>query len=134
LVGITERKTTPTLKQVEKVIQRMGHREQEESRNAKIYGDAYSRLIDFSLLAQAHLDEIDEPLIERFKSAMLAKEFSKTSVNRYLATLPALRYASRKLKLFNRLPVIEMYSREDGAERECIHNRGQSRQPSLLEP
>ena len=70
-------------------------------------------------MAKAHLDHIDEPLIERFKSAMLVQEVGKTTINRYLATLrKALRYASRKLKLFDRLPVIEMYSQEDGAERQ----------------
>ena len=50
---------------------------------------------------------------------MLAEEISKTTINRYLATLrKALRYGSRKLKLFDKLPVIEMYSQEDGAERQ----------------
>jgi len=118
-VGITERRTTPTLKDFEKQFTAWVQENRKNARTQEFYKGAYSRLLDFSPLAKAHLDKIDEPMIERFKSAMLAKEIGKTTVNRYLATLrKTLRYASRKLKLFDKLPVIEMYSQEDGAERQ----------------
>lgn len=118
-VGITERKVTPTLKQFQKQFTAWVEENKKNARTREFYKAAYSRLLEFSPLANAHLEQIDEPLIERFKSKMLAGEIGRTTVNRYLATLrKALRYASRKLKLFDRLPVIEMYTQDDGAERQ----------------
>jgi len=72
--------------------------------------------------ADAHVVEASTTaLVERFKAKMLAEGYSKTTLNRYLATLrKALRYASRKLKLFDKLPIIEMFKRsqKDGIERQ----------------
>jgi len=82
------------------------------------YETCYDRLCEFRELAKAKLNDIDEPMIERLKRSL--KQVGKTTVNRYLATLrKALRYACNKQKLIARVPQVELYNKESGAEREC---------------
>jgi integrase len=81
------------------------------------YRDCYRRLVEFKPLGRARLNMIDEPLIEEFKGSL---SVSATRCNRYLSTLrKTLIYACRSLKLIPKTPVITLYSKEDGAEREC---------------
>jgi hypothetical protein len=81
------------------------------------YRDCYRRLCEFKPLGRARLNMIDEPLIEEFKCSVSA---SLTRCNRYLATLrKTLRFANRNLRLIPRMPIIVLYSKQDGAEREC---------------
>jgi integrase len=107
----------PTLEAFKTTFMPWVRNTKKNERTQAFYETCYDRLCDYKEFAHAKLDVIDEPMIERFK---LAQTVGKTSVNRYLATLrKALRYAWRKQKLIGKMPLIELYKREDGAEREC---------------
>jgi integrase len=118
-VGIREKKPVPTLETFKDTFVEWVRLTKDNERTQAFYRTCYEKLLDFKPLARANLDKIDEPLIEQFKRDML-NEVSRTTCNRYLSTLrKALRYAQRKLKLLDKLPVIELYGKEEGAEREC---------------
>ena len=117
-VGIREKKPVPTLEAFKDTFMEWVCATKENERTQGFYETCYERLCEFTELGKAKLDQIDEPMIERFKLSL--KDAGKTTVNRYLATLrKALRYACRKQKLVDKIPVIELYSKEDGAERQC---------------
>lgn len=110
----------PTLKDFKDTFMEWVRSDINGKRTQKFYETCFDRLREFRELSKAKLSEIDEPMIERFKLSV--KETSKTTVNRYLATLrKALRYACRKLKLIDTTPVIELYKhdKDNTVEREC---------------
>jgi integrase len=118
-VGIGQKSPAPTLQDFEKDFTAWILENKPNIRTQQFYQTCYSKLLTFKPFAAARLDYINEPMIEKFKSKMLSGGLSRTTVNRYLATLrKAMRYASRTLKLFDRLPEVTMYS--DERQREYI--------------
>ena len=118
-----ERKVTPpcpTLKDFKGTFMEWVRFEISGKRTQEFYETCYDRLLEFRELSKSKLSEIDEPMIERFKLSL--KKTSKTTANRYLATLrKALRYACRKLKLIDKTPAVELYKpdNDNTVEREC---------------
>jgi integrase len=111
-VGIIERKSAPTLEQFKERFLKFVASTTDNAGTRQFYAGCYERLLEYKPLGRAKLNSIDEHLIEQFKLWALEGR-SHATVIRYLETLKkCLRYASLRLRIMDRVPVIVRFPGE----------------------
>lgn len=120
-VGLSVKDPAPTVRAFQNTFENWIDQDIEDEGTREFYKACYRRFVECKHLADVPLSDIDEPRIEKFKTWALSLDIvkTKTTVNRYLATLSkALHYAADKLKLIDRVPKIHKYPKSKTCERE----------------
>lgn len=120
-VGLGSKDPAPTMRAFQKTFNDWIDQDIEDAGTREFYKTCYQRFIECPHTGDKRLDQIDEPTIEKFKTWALGLDCvtSKTTVNRYLATLSkVLHYATDNLRLMERVPRIHKYPKSKTCERE----------------
>ena len=110
--GIVKRKPAPLLSEfAERFVEQFEVRHNNKPQTVAFYAAKLSRLLEFSTLATARLDNVDESLIVQYVVARSASVLPAT-VNRELATLRRMLRLAHEWKLIDRVPRIRPLSGE----------------------
>ena len=111
-VGIRDRKPAPTLKDfAQRFIDAIQVRSASKPKTIEFYAQQLARLLDFTPLASARLDAIDESLIESFVQER-SRNVSPATVNRALACLRRLLRLAQEWRVIDRIPRIRLLAGE----------------------
>jgi integrase len=114
-----ERPKPPTLSEFKNIFNEWVKTDRPKS--FLFYSGIYEILLECPAIKDLPLDEIREPQGEQMKFWAL-KRVSKTTVNRYIATLrKALRYACNTLHLIDKAPVIKQFPADEDVERQVTY-------------
>jgi integrase len=110
--GIFERKPAPTLREFrQRFVDSVRTRSAEKPLTVLFYESKFARLLEFTPLAQARLDKIDEALIESFVQHR-REVVRPASVNRELATLRKALRLAMKWRIIDRVPSFKLLDGE----------------------
>jgi integrase len=122
-VGIREKKSVPTLREfAPRFREAIEVRCAEKPRTVSFYKEKLTRLLEYSQLASAKLDEIDEGLIEQYVQHR-RKKVSPATVNRQLATLRRLLRLAYEWKVVSHAARIRLLPGERSREFVLNHER-----------
>lgn len=124
-VGIIEKKPAPTFREFAKDFRKSFETKcAEKPLTVEFYNSKLARLLEFSPLAGARLDQIDESLIDSYVQHR-RKVVSPASTNRELATLRKALRLAHEWRVIDRVPRIRLLPGE--RSREFVLNREQER-------
>lgn len=119
----TTKQTVPTFREFRSTFLEWVNSELDNLGSRKFYRNCFDILLEYDKLADAHLNQIDERIVEglkiwaRRRVNRVGEPCSKARVNRLLQTLKkALRYARDMLKLIEKVPVIRKLAGEKNRE------------------
>jgi integrase len=111
-VGIEKRKPAPLFSDFAKrFVEHVAVRHENKPQTVSFYASKLSRLLESKSIASAHLDRIDESMIEDYVMER-RKLVCPATVNRELATLRRLLRLAHEWKEINRVPKIRLLNGE----------------------
>jgi integrase len=130
-VGILERKAVPTLKEFAKQFRQSVETQcAAKPQTVEFYLSKLDRLLEFTPMAQARLNEVDEAMIASYVQHRRAvvhndKPIAPASINRELATLRKALRLAQEWRVIDRVPRIRLLPGE--RTREFVLSREQER-------